>query len=154
MTEELPEVPGFRYVRPLGKNVHLYRGADGDVAVKLLVDSPRVNEIRTVAELRHPGIVPVHRAGRTRAGLPYLVMRYFPNGDLAAAAFRGNPHLDQFAFLRPIRIPVNRTKANRPVGENHKRRAIASASGCIRLCLPTVGVPLQGGLVACGKRLG
>jgi hypothetical protein len=86
MTEELPEIPGFRYVRPLGKNVHLYRGAEGDAAVKLLVDSPRVTEIRTVAELRHPGIVPVLRAGRTRAGLPYLVMRYFPNGDLAAAA--------------------------------------------------------------------
>src|SRR5688500_20131589 len=86
MTEELPEVPGFRYVRPLGKNVHLYRGADGDAAVKLLVDSPRVNEIRTVAELRHPGIVPVHRAGRTSAGLPYLVIRYVQNGDLAAVA--------------------------------------------------------------------
>ncbi|WP_439657431.1 serine/threonine-protein kinase [Lentzea sp. HUAS TT2] len=86
MTEELPEIPGFRYARPLGKNVHLYRGADGEVAVKLLVDPPRAAEIRTVAGLGHPGIVSVHRAGRTRAGLPYLVMRYFPDGDLAAAA--------------------------------------------------------------------
>ncbi len=86
MTEELPEIPGFRYARPLGKNVHLYRGADGEVAVKLLVDPPRVVEIRTVAELRHPGIVPVHRAGRTKAGVPYLVMRYYRDGDLAAAA--------------------------------------------------------------------
>ncbi|MFS8096790.1 serine/threonine protein kinase [Lentzea alba] len=86
MTEELPEIPGFRYVRPLGKNVHHYRGQDGEVAVKLLVDPPRVNEIRTVAGLSHPGIVPVHRAGRTRAGLPYLVMRYYPDGDSAAAA--------------------------------------------------------------------
>ncbi|MDX3659213.1 serine/threonine-protein kinase [Streptomyces sp. ID05-26A] len=86
MTEELPEIPGFRYVRPLGKNVHLYRAADGEVAVKLLVDPPRVAEIRTVAGLRHPGIASADRAGRTRAGLPYLVMRYFPDGDLAAAA--------------------------------------------------------------------
>lgn len=86
MTEELPEIPGFRYVRPLGKNVHLYRAADGEVAVKLLVDPPRVGEIRTVAGLRHPGIASADRAGRTRAGLPYLVMRYFPDGDLAAAA--------------------------------------------------------------------
>ena len=86
MTEELPEIPGFRYARPLGKNVHLYRGSDGEVAVKLLVDPPRAAEIRTVAALGHPGIVSVDRAGRTRAGLPYLVMRYFPDGDLAAAA--------------------------------------------------------------------
>ncbi|GGM76333.1 kinase [Lentzea pudingi] len=86
MTEELPEIPGFRYVRPLGKNVHLYRAADGEVAVKLLVDPPRVAEIRTVAGLGHPGIASADRAGRTRAGLPYLVMRYFPDGDLAAAA--------------------------------------------------------------------
>ncbi|MFI6094756.1 serine/threonine-protein kinase [Lentzea sp. NPDC051213] len=83
---ELPEIPGIRYVRPLGKNVHLYRGADGEVAVKLLVDPPRVAEIRTVAGLGHPGIVTVHRAGRTRGGLPYLVMRCYPGGDLAAAA--------------------------------------------------------------------
>ncbi|RDI34887.1 serine/threonine-protein kinase [Lentzea flaviverrucosa] len=86
MTEELPEIPGFRYARPLGRNVHLYRAADGEVAVKLLVDPPRVAEIRTVAGLRHPGIASVDRAGRTRAGMPYLVMRYFPDGDLAAAA--------------------------------------------------------------------
>lgn len=86
MTEELPEIPGFRYARPLGKNVHLYRGADGEVAVKLLVDPPRVAEIRTVAGLAHPGIVTVRSAGRTRAGLPYLVMTYHRAGDLAAAA--------------------------------------------------------------------
>ncbi|MET9224348.1 serine/threonine-protein kinase [Lentzea sp. NPDC003310] len=86
MTEELPEIPGFRYVRPLGKNVHLYRAADGEVAVKLLVDPPRVAEIRAVAGLRHPGIAAVDRAGRTRAGLPYLVLRYFPDGDLTAEA--------------------------------------------------------------------
>ncbi|SMC54573.1 serine/threonine-protein kinase [Lentzea albidocapillata] len=86
MTEELPEIPGFRYARPLGRNVHLYRAADGEIAVKLLVDPPRVADIRAVADLRHPGIASVDRAGRTRAGLPYLVMRYFPDGDLAAAA--------------------------------------------------------------------
>lgn len=86
MTEQLPEIPGFRYVRPLGKNVHLYRGPEGEVAVKLLVDPPRVADIRTVAGLGHPGIVTVHRAGRTRAGLLYLVMRCYPEGDLAAAA--------------------------------------------------------------------
>ncbi|GAB2813051.1 serine/threonine-protein kinase [Lentzea nigeriaca] len=86
MTEELPEIPGFRYARPLGKNVHLYRGADGEVAVKLLVDPPRAAEMRTVLALGHPGIVLVHRAGRTRAGLPYLVMKHYSNGDVAALA--------------------------------------------------------------------
>lgn len=86
MTEELPEIPGFRYARPLGKNVHLYRGADGEVAVKLLVDPPRTDEMRTVLALGHPGIVSVRRAGRTRAGLLYLVMKHYANGDLGALA--------------------------------------------------------------------
>jgi hypothetical protein len=80
MTEELPEIPGFRYARPLGKYVHLYRGADGEVAVKLLADPPRAAEIRTVLGLGHPGIVVVHRAGRTRAGLLYLVMKHYATG--------------------------------------------------------------------------
>jgi serine/threonine protein kinase len=86
MTEELPEIPGFRYVRPLGKNVHLYRGADSEVAVKLFADPPRAAEMRTAFGLGHPGIVTVHSAGRTRAGLPYLVMKYYAKGDSAALA--------------------------------------------------------------------
>ncbi len=87
MTEELPEIPGFRYVRPLGKNVHLYRdGGGGEVAVKLLVDPARAAEMRTVLGLGHPGIVTVHRAGRTRAGLLYLVMKHYPGGDAGALA--------------------------------------------------------------------
>lgn len=86
MTEELPEIPGFRYVRPLGKNVHLYRDDGGEVAVKLLVDPARAAEMRTVLRLGHPGIVTVHRAGRTRAGLLYLVMKYYTGGDAGALA--------------------------------------------------------------------
>lgn len=86
MTEELPEIPGFRYARPLGKNVHLYRDANGEVAVKLLAGPARAAELRTVLELGHPGIVTVHRAGRTGAGVLYLVMKHYPNGDLATAA--------------------------------------------------------------------
>lgn len=86
MTEELPEIPGFRYVRPLGKNVHLYRDDGGEVAVKLLVDPARAAEMRTVLGLGHPGIVTVHRAGRTRAGLLYLVMKHYTGGDAGALA--------------------------------------------------------------------
>jgi serine/threonine protein kinase len=87
MTEELPEIPGFRYVRPLGKNVHLYRdGGGGEAAVKLLVDPPRAAEMRTVLALGHPGIVTVHRAGRTRAGLLYLVMKHYSGGDAGSLA--------------------------------------------------------------------
>lgn len=87
MTEELPEIPGFRYVRPLGKNVHLYRDDGGvEVAVKLLVDPARTVEMRTVLGLGHPGIVTVHRAGRTRAGLLYLVMKHYQGGDVGALA--------------------------------------------------------------------
>ncbi|MEU0881439.1 serine/threonine-protein kinase [Lentzea sp. NPDC005914] len=86
MTEELPELPGFRYVRPLGKNVHLYRDDGGEVAVKLLIDPARAAEMRTALGLGHPGIVTVHRAGRTRAGLLYLVMKHYPGGDAGALA--------------------------------------------------------------------
>ncbi|MGW4209206.1 serine/threonine-protein kinase [Lentzea sp. NPDC004789] len=86
MTEELPEIPGFRYVRPLGKNVHLYRDGGGEAAVKLLVDPARTAEMRTVLALGHPGIVAVHRAGRTRAGLLYLVMKHYSGGDAGALA--------------------------------------------------------------------
>ncbi|PWK80805.1 serine/threonine protein kinase [Lentzea atacamensis] len=88
MTQELPEIPGFRYVRRLSRNVRLYRefGGDREVAVKALEDAPRTNELRAVVALGSPGVATVHRAGRTRFGLVYLVMKYYSNGDLTAAA--------------------------------------------------------------------
>lgn len=39
-------------------------------------------EIKTIASLEHPAIVPVYDAGED-GGLPYFVMRYMPGGSLA-----------------------------------------------------------------------
>ncbi|MEU0880452.1 serine/threonine-protein kinase [Lentzea sp. NPDC005914] len=88
MTQDLPEIPGFRYIRPLSRNMRLYRDLRGDreVAVKVLEDPPRTAELKAVVSLGHPGIVTVHRAGRTRFGLVYLVMNHYPSGDLSTAA--------------------------------------------------------------------
>ena len=40
-------------------------------------------EARTMARLSHPGIVPVHDAGETAAGLLYFVMEFIEGTDVA-----------------------------------------------------------------------
>src|SRR5262245_3003157 len=57
------------------------RGLGREVAIKQLLSPGRVSEVRFLREalitarLEHPGIVPVHEAGRWRDGSPFYAMK-------------------------------------------------------------------------------
>src|SRR5213083_2220557 len=72
------------------------------VALKMvlphLLDSPNVRarfhaEVKSVAKLDHPNVLPIYEAGENR-GIPYLAMKFAPGGTLAQrrTEFLGNPH--------------------------------------------------------------
>jgi serine/threonine protein kinase len=99
-----PEIPGHRYVRRLESggfaDVYVYRQLrpDRDVAVKVLreVDVSTgarqqfVDEANVMAKLTGPeSIVRVLSAGELPDGRPYLVMEFYPNGDLRGRLERG-----------------------------------------------------------------
>jgi len=99
LLEELPRTVAGRYElrEVLGKGGFgtVYLGHDGDldrpVAIKFL-DSNRLSfdrafetlqsEARTLAKLRHPGIVAVHDVGRDEHGTCYMVMDYIEGRSL------------------------------------------------------------------------
>lgn len=98
---EPPVLPGLMYVRQLGRGgyaeVHLYEQASPRmrVAVKVLFGeglSERArerfaDEANAMAQLAdHPNIVQVFRADVTEDGRPYLVMKYYPQRNLAVRA--------------------------------------------------------------------
>lgn len=94
MSEPVARIPGallprYRFERLVGRggaaNVYLAYDADEDrdVAIKVLRDELAgsvsaerfLNEIRVAAQLRHPGIVPIHESGETN-GVPFYVMPF------------------------------------------------------------------------------
>lgn len=104
MVEQLvepPSLPGLTYVRPLGQGgyaeVFLYEQVSPRmrVAVKVLFGeglSERArerfaDEANAMAQLAdHPNIVQVFRTDVTDDGRPYLVMKYYPQRNLAVRA--------------------------------------------------------------------
>ncbi|MFC0436450.1 serine/threonine-protein kinase [Kutzneria buriramensis] len=104
MSAAPPDVPGHRYVRRLDSggfaDVHVYRQLrpDREVAVKILKDvdlsaqarQQFADEASVMAELTgHENIVRVLSAGELPDGRPYLVMEFYPNGDLRGRLERG-----------------------------------------------------------------
>lgn len=97
-----PEIEGLTYLSKLGSggyaDVYLFQQAAPlrQVAVKVLRDatlSPRTvrnftAEANAMAQLEHAHIVPVYATGTTRDNRPYLVMKYYAHGSLAARARR------------------------------------------------------------------
>jgi serine/threonine protein kinase len=98
---EHPELPGLTFVRSLGTGgyaeVHLYEQVNTRmrVAVKVLFAEQLTQrarqqfeaEARAMAELAdHPYIVQVFQADVTADGRPYLVMKYYPQRNLAERA--------------------------------------------------------------------
>ena len=80
---------------------------DRDVAVKVLprefLFDPQFHvrferEIKTVAQLEHPAIVPVHDVGEEQ-GQPYFVMRYMTGGSLADWLKHGKVSLQDTARI-------------------------------------------------------
>lgn len=67
------------------------------VALKMMLHGPEATpeqvrrfrvEAESVAQLEHPGIVPIYEVGE-HAGLPFYSMRYFPGGSLADLVAQG-----------------------------------------------------------------
>ena len=88
-----PEIPGFRWVRPLGQggfaDVFLYRQElpSRDVAIKVVRaqgDERGTQELHREADAMtllagHPSVVELHGVGTTSDGRAYLVMEYCPS---------------------------------------------------------------------------
>ena len=91
-----PEIPGFRWVRPLGQggfaDVFLYRQElpSREVAIKVVRtqgDERGTKELHREADAMtllagHPAVVELHGVGTTADGRAYLVMEYCPVADL------------------------------------------------------------------------
>ena len=91
-----PQIPGFRWVRPLGQggfaDVFLYRQElpSRDVAIKVVRakgDERGTLELHREADAMtllagHPAVVELHGVGTTSDGRAYLVMEYCPVADL------------------------------------------------------------------------
>ena len=111
----LPERIGrYRVIGLLGEGgfgrVYLAHDDDLDRPVAIKVPHPaRINlpedvesyltEARMVAQLEHPGIVPVHDVGRTDDGFCYVVSKYIEGSDLAQIIKTARPSHTKAAEL-------------------------------------------------------
>ncbi|MDN3497569.1 protein kinase, partial [Planococcus sp. APC 4015] len=111
-----PDLPGFRYVEPLGTggfaDVFLYEQEmpRRQVAVKVLladrITSGAAQEFADEANVMamlstHPAIVTIHQAGVAGDGRPYLVMEYCPRPNLQARARK-----ESFSIAEALRVGV------------------------------------------------
>ena len=133
-----PEIPGFRWVRPLGQggfaDVFLYRQElpSREVAIKVVRtqgDERGTKELHREADAMtllagHPAVVELHGVGTTADGRAYLVMEYCPVADLLTqvrarlaflpivrAAF-GRFILDLIRRIKPMRSGKHATEAH------------------------------------------
>ncbi|WP_165068958.1 serine/threonine-protein kinase [Paludisphaera rhizosphaerae] len=113
----LPEIPGFEFVKLLGRGgagaVFLARQADVGrlVAIKVLVAgdgdaSARtrtrwIEEATAAASVRHPNVVQLHSWGEVEK-LHYLVMEYVPGGDLQRRASSPLPPREAAALVEAV----------------------------------------------------
>lgn len=111
-----PELPGFRYVEPLGTggfaDVFLYEQQmpRREVAVKVLladrISSGAAQEFADEANVMamlstHPAIVTIYQAGVAGDGRPYLVMEYCPRPNLQQRARR-----ETFSVAEALRVGI------------------------------------------------
>ncbi len=110
----------FRQVRPLGQGGlgEVVLAVDEDIQRKVAIKRIRedaisvpmllrfADEVRTIGQLEHPGIVPVHDVGVDEAGKHYLVMKYVDGDTLEVLIDRlraGDPHtLGRYGFVERL----------------------------------------------------
>jgi len=108
------EIGRYRVIRLLGHGsfgqVYLAHDNDLDRPVAIKITSPErvagpedaleyLAEARALARLDHPHIVPVHDAGRTDAGLCYIVSKFIDGTDLRDRLRHARPSLRESAEL-------------------------------------------------------
>ncbi len=113
---ELPEIPGFRVLRTLGRGgmaqvyLALQESMDREVAIKVMLSALHVDdsfserflrEARISAKLSHPNIVSVYDVG-VADGMHYLAMEYLPGGDLKDRIRKGLPIKDSLRIMKEI----------------------------------------------------
>jgi tRNA A-37 threonylcarbamoyl transferase component Bud32 len=111
--EQLPRLGKFELREAVGRGAFgtVYRARDSELRRTVAVKVPRsgrledpededrfVREARSVAELRHPGIVPVYEVGRSDA-FPYIVSAFVEGVTLAEALSAGRFGFPQAAEL-------------------------------------------------------
>ena len=109
----LPELPGYRFVKKLGRGgmgvVYLAQqvALERYVAIKMMRGQFQADtdwrdrfarEAKTLARVQHPNVVNVHDAGEV-AGHPYLVMEWIEDGSLADRLERGSLSPTEAAVL-------------------------------------------------------
>ena len=114
--ENLPEIPGFKILKTLGRggmaNVYLglQESMEREVAIKVmlpqLLTDPSfgdrfLREARIAAKLAHPHIVAVIDVG-VAGDMYYMAMEYHPGGDLKAKIRKGLGQKEAIRILKDI----------------------------------------------------
>jgi serine/threonine-protein kinase PpkA len=114
--EELPEIPGFKILKTLGRggmaNVYLglQESMEREVAIKVmlpqLLTDPSfgdrfLREARIAAKLAHPHIVAVIDVG-VAGDMYYMAMEYHPGGDLKAKIRKGLGQKEAIRIMKDV----------------------------------------------------
>jgi serine/threonine protein kinase len=137
---------------------------DRDVAIKLLpaelaVDESFVRrferEARSMARMDHPHIVKVHDFGRTRAGLPYLVMEYVDGCDLQRLIQQGQLTVAQaLQLVTQICDALSYAHAAGIVHRDIKpSNVLIDRAGVIKIADFGLARPMNAGLTAASRAL-
>jgi len=124
--QQPPEIPGLTHFQPVGQGGMglVYRAVETslnrDVAVKVLsfrgLNTPSSRqraerEAMTLARLRHPNVVQIHRTGEAN-GQPYMVMEWIPGGTLQAQIdLHMMPHQQAAAIVRDLALAIGEAHA-------------------------------------------
>ena len=124
--EELPEIPGFRILKTLGRGgmaqvyLGLQESMEREVAIKVMLPQLLVDpsfgdrflrEARIAAKLAHPHIVAVIDVG-VSGDLYYMAMEYHPGGDLKGRIRKGLGHKDAIRIMKEIASALDYANSN------------------------------------------
>lgn len=155
-TRELPQIPGYRFVRVVGQggmglvyeaeDVRLHRR----VAIKMLgerqLQADSLERLRreaeAIARLRHPHIVQIHRID-TWEERPFLELEYVAGGSLADR-LKGRPHasLDSAKFVSRLARAIHFAHNEQVIHRDLKPSNVLLDTGVPASTLSTRELPL------------